>query len=215
MAAMRSSEDLRLQEQADQVLLAHRPALDELGLAGVVQQAFEPSSPMGRRQVTAGTPAQDDAPMWRVEVLPLFLMAQDQRSLSASVVLRIWPEASRPNDAPLAERTVLVVSNPVQAQDAQSHWQQSNALALRRVLSGLLAEAVELAARPEVDPTGPQRTVRYLEGNREKAERAQVIETRCARTLMRNLRGWLLSVPVERETPTSPPECAERDLRFE
>jgi hypothetical protein len=55
---------------------------------------------------------------------------------------------------------------------------------------------------------GVFRTVRYQEGGAEKIERAQVLEQQCGRTVLRTLRGWLLSVPAQVEA-ASATRCEE------
>ena len=61
------------------------------------------------------------------------------------------------------------------------------------------------AMAPAQRAEAPQRTVRYRQGNAERIERAQVLAERCDRLLLRNLRGWLLSVPVVCEQAPAEP----------
>jgi hypothetical protein len=56
----------------------------------------------------------------------------------------------------------------------------------------------------KASPDAPHRTVRYRLGGEERMERAQVLSERCDRLLIRNLRGWLMSVPVQCAQETAP-----------
>jgi hypothetical protein len=54
------------------------------------------------------------------------------------------------------------------------------------------------------------RTYRYLQGGVERSERAQQVAGNCSRAVLRNLRGWLLSVPLR---PAGDAPCT-RDTAF-
>lgn len=66
--------------------------------------------------------------------------------------------------------------------------------------AALLAESLDVAmwefSAPKGDDKAPSKTFRYAEGGREKMERAQLVQERCGRALVRTLRGWLMSIPT-------------------
>ena len=107
---------------------------------------------------------------------------------------------------PAYKKTVRIVSNPADGTDLVDHWSAGDGLRLADVSAAMLAESFDAAlldmgaGKSESDI--PFKTVRYLEGSAEKMERAQLIQERCNRMLLRTLRGELMSVP-----PRTPMDC--------
>lgn len=79
-------------------------------------------------------------------------------------------------------------------------WLESQGLRLTDVSSSLFAATLDVAFNDALTPLGDvqaaHKTFRYFEGGREKMERAQLVSQRCDRTLIRTLRGWLMSIPT-------------------
>jgi hypothetical protein len=72
---------------------------------------------------------------------------------------------------------------------------------LKEESADLFARSLEIAWREignasrKDDPVRPK-TIRYRQGKSEKMERAELIDTKCNRVVVRTLRGWLMSVPL-------------------
>jgi hypothetical protein len=91
------------------------------------------------------------------------------------------------------------VSSPHAATDARAYWSADSAGKLKTTSAGMLAHALQMALLPPVKAgeEPPMRTHRYLQGANERSERAQQVGGDCARAVLRNLRGWLMSVPLK------------------
>jgi hypothetical protein len=188
--AARSSQKNTLQDEADKVLSDYRSAID----------GFAPDDLLRRTTalLRASAPELRDAgaARWAVEVLPIFRMTQDRRALIVDSVVTV-----RATDAVDVVRRVAVrvVSDPLLAEGAAERWATDEGEPLKRESTKLLAQAVELslsdiAGRWDAS-AAPQRTIRYDEGGDERVERAQVLDQGCSRSLVRTLRGDLMSVP--------------------
>jgi hypothetical protein len=79
-------------------------------------------------------------------------------------------------------------------------WNANDGVAIKTESVRLLAESLDLALDEIATGLGqdrPQRTVRYMEGKAEKMERGQILKEQCNRVVLKNLRGWLMSVSVK------------------
>jgi hypothetical protein len=129
-----------------------------------------------------------------IETTPVFTMAPDEGVLILDAAVRLTPVKG-----PANEQMVRVLSSPHDAADARKHWSDDEASRLKATAVQMLADAIRmaLAPAPAAETLPPTRTHRYLQGNVERAERAQQMGGDCARALLRTLRGGLLSVPLK------------------
>lgn len=187
----RSAEAKRIEEAADQVLTPFRPAIGRLGWHEI-QLAALARLDLGvkRRLLPPGESAGD---AWLVDTRPVFRMTQDRRALVMEAVVRVFDGDAA---VPFAERAVRVVSPPVKAEDAESYWTAGDGARLAQTSAALAAEAVR-AALLDAQATGEmqQRTVRFVEGQSDRFERASPLAERCDRVVLRTLRGGVMSVP--------------------
>lgn len=184
-----------LQEAANKVLDPFQPVLRDVSHGNLMRVAL-PRVRTSRQLVLAeGTP--DAESYWRIEVLPVFSMTQDRSALIADTAVQIYP----PGKGKVAEQQYMarVVATPVSAGDPDAYWLADDGKALREVSASLLAESLDMALSYPVVAraagAGPEQTVRYREGASEKMERGEVLAVDCRRILVRNLRGWLMSLP--------------------
>ena len=190
---MQSAARKREQDDADRVLEPYRATLREWPASALwAAAALTPGA--GLRLLDDGTQAPEAV---IAEVVPVFTMAQDESALwlDASVKLLAAPGVL-PQDM-----MVRVISSPQDAADARAHWSADDAQRLKALAAGLLAQALRIA-RQHAEPapgaeTPPMRTYRYLQGKLERTERAQWLSGDCDRAVLRTLRGWLLSVPLQ------------------
>ncbi len=184
-----ASERQRAQEAADRVLAPHQAALQ----AWPAERLWASAAPLvaGLRLWTdTGTPAAGAS----IETLPVYTLSQDGSALQLDVAVT-WT----PGGTTAARRLSLrVVSAPQIHEDAAAYWQANESTPLKATAAALLAHAVQLALQHAETPvsTETMRTHRYLHGKAERAERAERLGGDCARVVLRNLRGWLVSVPV-------------------
>jgi hypothetical protein len=140
-------------------------------------------------------------------------MTQDGRALvlENTIVVR----RSEVKAGPSNTTTVKVVGLPLPETDSnvEAYWMADEGDALQTVSVNLLRDSLVLALRDmEVSAASGAadfRTVRYREGGAEKMERARIINESESRLVLRNLRGWILSVPIatpaRTPTPARPP----------
>lgn len=200
--AVRQKQRDNVQAQADQVLNDYRlqiEGMDREGLlervrADVRRSGFEPGAWLREAGQEAG---------WSVDVHPIYWMTQDRQALILDAAFSIRERGKMPA---VRQLNLRAVSSPKVAGEALDHWKQD--LALTAQAAALMGEVVQtLAAELAGQWTqtqAPQRTHRYLEGGQQRIERAELVQKRCGRALLRNLSGDLLWVPlvsVEDEPP--------------
>jgi hypothetical protein len=189
----------RQQEAADAVLTPYRPVLDTFAHADLMQRVVaRMRTPGGKRLLVE---SERHAQGWLVESQPVFSMTQDQRALVLDNAIAVF--AGSADAGPTHQIVVRVVASPVRAENPGAHWLESHGEPIREASAGLVAMSLDLALAavktPVATGTGMHRTVRYYEGGVEKMERGEVLAEGCGRRLLRNLRGWLMSVPLARE----------------
>ncbi|MEQ1682488.1 MAG: hypothetical protein ABL916_02480 [Burkholderiaceae bacterium] len=205
--AARQKQKDELQLAADRVLEPFAPVLDGFTHQQLMQAGLQRMSVGGsKRLLTVTEPAGTD---WLIESAPVFSMTQDQSALVLDNALRIFaPGASTVTYA----QTVRVVSAPLivaaaappspgpSASGVVPLWLESQGRRLTDESAALFAESMDIAltdASARVgDENAAHKTFRYPEGGSERMERAQPLAERCGRTLIRTLRGWLMSIPV-------------------
>ena len=116
------------------------------------------------------------------------------------------------NDKPVYTNTVRVVSRAGEAEDLVAHWKQEDGKRLREESASLFRQSVDIVRSYALAPASAatasaHRTFRYLEGKVDAIERAEPLSEQCGRALVKNLRGWLMSIPLKRARPAAP-ECA-------
>lgn len=193
---------------ADQVLLPYLPVLDAMRQDTLMAQALARVAPGSARRLIAFF--DHDESGWIVESTPLFAMTQDQSALVLDNAIAVYAPGA-PKQAAY-RNTVRVVSRASTHADLEAYWNAQQGRQLQDQSAALLALSFEIAlqqAHGGLDAPvarGAFRTVRYHEGRKEVAERAQVLSEQCGRALISNLRGWLMSVPLLQ--PGADPACA-------
>jgi hypothetical protein len=131
--------------------------------------------------------------------------------LVAATVLPAASAASAPAAAAPATAASAAAASPPPAPvpAVRAHWVAEEGRQLKTVAAGMLAHALTLVHRHGLpgsageEREAPSRTQRYVQGAVERTERAQVLRASCDRAVLRNLRGWLMSVPLLK-TPETP-----------
>jgi len=203
VSGMKSGQKTKLQEAADAVLAPYRATVDTLRADEVMRSA------LATVEVTAlepGAPTPGDGLV--LESIPIVVMTQDRRALVVDNLVAVR-DPKTPKKF-LYQNMVRVVAAPKLDEDIDAAWNADDGAALREAVVGMYGRTLALAlADVGVDPqasTVPFKTMRYVEGETERIERARPLQVECDRVLLRNLRGWLMSVPLR--TDAARAECA-------
>ncbi len=218
--SLRESQKSQMQLEADKVLQPFEPVLSTFTNRRLMEEGVRKMAAGGPKRVVA--PAESAGTDWLIESAPVFSMTQDRGALVLDNAVRIFGPGStkaayaqtvRVVSSPLAPMPVLpspsasAVTAPAEAASAPEltpMWLESDGRRLIESSVELFAEsldvALEQASASALDATAPHRTFRYAEGGSERMERAQLVSERCGRTLIRTLRGWLMSIPTTGET---------------
>jgi hypothetical protein len=194
--AARSAEKSRLQAEADAVLEPYHEQLADFRYPALLQQALRRLDASGAHRLLA---AQEPAPGWVLAIQPVFSMTKDRRALVLDNAIALF--APGETATPAYGVTVRVVSAPRPVAAEEDAWSRPAAegSAIQEESAQLVAHSLRLVLRDMLRPAPDDkgfRTLRFALGGDEKVERAQVVETSCQRLVLRNLRGWLLSVPA-------------------
>lgn len=196
--AVQEGQKSRQQEAADAVLAPYRPVLDALTHAALMQQAIAHMRSAGTKRLLARSEVHTQG--WRIESAPVFSMTQDQTALVIDNAIAVFVTGGA--TGPAHQYVVRVVGDPLDTQDPAAHWIGGDGEAMRDGSARLVAASLDLAlaaARaPVVNAPAVHKTVRYYEGRVEKMERGELLAEDCGRRLVKNLRGWLISVPMSR-----------------
>jgi hypothetical protein len=205
--SMRDSAMSKAEKKADKVLDPYRAGLAGFTWRDLGQAAMAGSVLDGAALLAAGEAASGKV----VDTAPVFFLTQDRDALVLDNSIAISP-GSAPGSAPGSgepwRNVIRVVSQPHPADD----WGSDSARVIKAESANLLAMslaiAMEQAAAPPSPGTAPQyRTIRYKLGAREVFERAELLKEHCGRALIRNLRGWLMSVPLSKPAQPAGPDC--------
>ena len=200
----------KAQEDADKVLDPYQSILSLITYQQLARPWVEKMQPgSGRRLVGATESPRSDE--WLIDATPVFLMAQDRRTLNLDNLVSIRAPGAPENIG--LQYLVRVISPVVESEDPAGAWLADAGKKLNEVSVWLFSESLNIATRMAIEGTDkndqPFQTIRYLEGTTEKMERAQLISAHCGRLLIKTLRGSLMSVPVKASTsPGSSGEMA-------
>lgn len=210
LESMKSRQKTAAQEAADKVLTPFTDVIQNYTYLELMQRAVEKMAPPQTVQLIPY--AEKPQNEWLIQSVPVFSLTQDQTALVLDNVISI----SQPGAASYVN-TIRIVSAPSQAPNLVQYWSANQGEKLKSLSVGLVADSLQIAMKGANGSFGGEtptyKTVRYLEGKTEKMERAQLLGEQCNRALIKTLRGWLMSVPVER-TDAGPTLCAGASARL-
>lgn len=190
---VQDAEKTRMRDQADQILLPHRPLLGGFKYGELMEDAksLVANAPALRVLAAGAQPAAGEV---LVDSLPMFYMTQDRRALVMENTVSIKaPASAKPY------QTVIRVTSPAQGADvSDGFWFADNARQLRQTSAVMLARSLDIALedmRGSAANVGVFKTVRFSEGGSERMERAEILSTSCDQLVLRTLRGNLMAVP--------------------
>lgn len=133
-----------------------------------------------------------------VSMVPTFSMTPDRRAIILDNVIRV--RSADNAKAARTEHMVRIVSTPRDEPDPASHWAAESGQGLREEAAAITAHSIEVAlATPDLAKPGSSRTQRFRVGSIEKMERGQLVSGDPCRVVLRTLRDWLMSVPIDSE----------------
>lgn len=189
---------------ANQVLLPYQHIFDGYFYRELMQSGLEKMAAAGSRKLVEFP--EKPGSEWFIESMPVYSMTQDQLAIIIDNAITIYAPNETVN--PAFKNVVRVVSRPDRKSDPLAHWAANAGENLKSESARLLAESLDLAFAEinseSAKRLNPQRTVRYLEGAKENMERGEVVNEKCDRVVLKNLRGWMMSVPVDPAGSTTP-----------
>jgi hypothetical protein len=203
----KSSQKTAMQLKADEVLLPYRPVLDKYTNQELLQSSLQLTTissntkliPSSEKSITDQT----------IESSPVFSLTQDQSTIVLENTISISTASKASTNA--YQNTVKVVSSLRSGTEHTKFWTDNQGEKLKEVSARLMAYSLDMAINDLKNNSKndkPQKTFRYMEGDTEKMERGELISETCNRLVMKNLRGWLVSIPVQsKEAVQSNEQC--------
>jgi hypothetical protein len=193
----------KMQEAADQVLVPYQPVLKEFRPRDLLQRGLVRSR--WGSSMSLIDAADTRLAGWYVESAPMYSMTQDQKALVLDHMIFI--SAVDAPTGPAYRNVVRVVSHPRRETDMVGYWSENQGERIKEESALLYAESLDMVladvTADDAENKNPFKTLRYMQGGNEKMERAQLVSATCERKIIRNLRGWLVSIPVSTGTPDS------------
>ncbi|QDQ27898.1 hypothetical protein FNU76_16955 [Chitinimonas arctica] len=204
--ATKRAQKTKLQQEADVVLKPFADVLGGFQHSELMRLALaKTTSGSQRRLASIDESAGKD---WRVASVPAFFMTQDKRSLVLDNLVAVVPPGMDDKDA--YQVTVRVVSSALSGDGLDEQWNGQGGERLKTESAALLAQSLDLAladiAGMMAKGSGTQKSVRYREGSSERIERGELLMENCGRSILRTLRGALMSVPTSASSERQPCE---------
>ncbi|QDQ26053.1 hypothetical protein FNU76_06655 [Chitinimonas arctica] len=204
--ATKRAQKTKLQQEADVVLKPFADVLGGFQHSELMRLALaKTTSGSQRRLANIDEQAGKD---WRVASAPAFFMTQDKRSLVLDNLVAVVPPGMGEKDA--YQVTVRVVSSALSGDGLDEQWNGQGGERLKAESAAMLAQSLDLAladiAGMMAKGSGTQKSVRYLEGSSERVERGELLKENCGRSVLRTLRGALMSVPTSAGAESQPCE---------
>jgi len=183
------------QIEADKVLGPYQASINELTTNRLLVPAIQANAP-GARIAASAQP--ESTHQQQVQIAIRVTLLQDQRAMYLDL---IGQQTGLDNGF---RHAVRIVSDPLietEPQAIKDHWLANDGLAFRETITSMLDRGVGLLIADiegRLDRhSNTQTTIRYPLGGTRSAERVSIITRECARQTVRNLRQWVLSVPLE------------------
>ncbi|MCO7226457.1 hypothetical protein [Pleionea sp. CnH1-48] len=133
-----------------------------------------------------------------VETTPMFYLSQDMKNIVLKLLVSVTSEKQK---KPIYQNLVEYVSKDVTDKNKVDYWSKNSSQNLKTTSKELYQASLQLAIKDiknELSSKSSQtKTYRYYTGEALKIERGALVQSNCKRTTVRNLRGWLISFPVE------------------
>lgn len=188
-------QDSKLSEQqvaANRVLLP----LEGVIKATTQQHLQQPSSSVAYT---------DDATATQLLVSrPIFYMSQDASTVSLRHMVTLQQQNKKGKGKPtvLYQNVIEVYAPSVSNEKSKAaieHWKDNKGALFLQTTQSLYAKSMAIVLddiRGKITSTGQQKTISFAYGKITRTERATLLSNDCHYTTVRNLRGWLMSIPT-------------------
>jgi len=203
-----SVQQRQMQAEADKVLVPFQPVLEAFSQRELLAAALARWAEGQQRRLIGHEEVAPSA--WRLRVDPTFTMTHDQSALLLHAAITV---SAPPSATTLVYTNVIsVVLRPLEGDNRREQWSADDGRALKTAAAQMLAEALKVGLSDMTNPAqiddSAFRTLRYREGSALRVERAAVLSQACDRWVIRNLRGWIKSVPAN-HTGATKADCAD------
>ncbi|QKX16720.1 hypothetical protein [Microbulbifer sp. YPW1] len=181
------NQKAKAQEEANKVLLPYADTIDSLTEASLIQGALD-SREFSTYEFSPWSESSQSG--WSVVVKPVFLLSQDQRTMTLKNAVTLI--ANDNEKTPAYQNLIEVVSIPGDVEGVLA--QEEIPFVAGELISISLAILEEELQGKHVDKT-KQKTLSYQQGGKKKFERGVILSEQCDRVTFRSLRGWVKSVP--------------------
>lgn len=210
-----SKEKQSWHDSADRVLEPYRTVLQGFTNAELMQQALELLSTDGSKTLLKVTDPVGSG--LQIESVPIYYMTHDARTIVLENALLIRSPGANPKVAPLFKSVVKIVGAPRARPlpGEQDSWisnqgEELRALAIEQFRASLHLALTEIVRGSDSAPR-EFRNVHYFESDVPKMEHAQVIAELPDHIVLKTLRGWIMSVPVDSVAEAAPSTVAVDD----
>ncbi|MBV1776425.1 hypothetical protein KSF73_11975 [Burkholderiaceae bacterium DAT-1] len=210
-----SAKEKQKQELRSKADLIIAPYLSELIGFKYEELGQRVRKKIGNRSLSFVEPDITDVSGLLIASQPTFSLTQDQRAVVLDDFISIYLGDSK--EKPVYQATIRIVSGRVSHDPISQFWRNNAGENLKDIAANLAAEAYTIAYRDASHQDWlPQtmRSVKYGLGNSSQVERAQVLQYMCGRTVLRTLRGGLMSVPNESDAQENENDCAAGGFQF-
>jgi len=207
----KKSQKEHLQNEADKAIKSYEEVLSSYTYRELMQRGLQKTSMGGRKKLAEYT--EKPGAEWLIESTPIFLITQDQSALILENSVSIYAPGATSTAA--YQNIIKVISVTRVEKDLPGFWTANQGEKLKEESASLLAQSIDLAindmANGSKENNNAQKTFRYFEGHSKKFERGQLVSEQCNRRVIKNLRGWLMSIPAMPNESTSPTtvQCAD------
>lgn len=195
-SAAQSAQKTSLQAEADKVLLPYAEPLEKFEYPELIEQSV-------KGLMTSIRFSKDGSRIdseWMIDIIPSFKMTQDQSALMVETVVGFYAPKNNIAEKPDHKVIVRVWSKPELGTDTASLWAENNAERIKYSATKLTQESINIAindwSQKEQKDMSEHTSVRLMQGKIQTIERAQIIDKKCDRVLMRTLRNILVSAPT-------------------
>ncbi len=195
-----SQQQSEQQAKADKILEPYRDVLIKFTNKELLQEALVRLNISGGRAISSNDSSIGQRIV--IESVPEFMLSSDRGALILDNAIVMY-SANDPTKI-IYRNIIRVVSSPRNVdqatKDVASDVVQTDAALLVKAESiSLYAHSMKLAidinGSSQMDGVRPSKTFRYQLGSKQQFERGEMVAEYCERTVIKTLRGWLMSVP--------------------
>lgn len=141
-----------------------------------------------------------------LDITPIYLLNKTEETLILRnqflVYRKKYENKSASKKRLLFQNQIEVISGNTVSGNAQDYWLKNDGENLKKEMSELFSESLDLIAKrissPEGDNNLKYKNYRYNDGDSVVFERAITLSESCDKVVFKTLRGWLKSIPAHR-----------------